>query len=192
MMAHPPELAEDLVGWFLPPACREEVLGDLWESCKNPVQYTMSALAVVPRVIFSQIRRNTDSWVLLLSTFAVAYSFSAGSASSNPAHPLLRLTIPSVPAILALLIRNGYASAEERRQRAITFDIVIAIGVAALTQLMLLAAFRSDLMLRGWWPSEGTAFSWLSIIVLRAIFPPRTKLSPTYRSLQIRGQWRSF
>ena len=183
MRVHPPELAEDLVGWFLPPACREEVLGDLWESCGNPIQYTISALAVVPRVIFSQIRRNTDSLVLLLSACAVAYSFSAGSASPNLTYPLLRLAIPSVPAILALLIRNGYASAEERRQRAITFDIVIAIGVAALTQLMLLATLRSDLMLRGWWPSEGTAFSWLFVILLRAIFPPGVKLPPAYRSL---------
>jgi hypothetical protein len=151
MMAHIPELAEDLVGWLLPPACREEVLGDLWESCKNPVQYTMNALAVVPRVIFSQIRRNTDSWVFLLTACGIAYSFSSGSASPSPhlAHPLLRLAIPSIPAILTLVIRNGYASAEERRQRAITVDIVIAIGVAALTQLMLLAAFRSDLMLHG-------------------------------------------
>jgi hypothetical protein len=186
MIAHPPELAETLVGWFLPPGCREEVLGDLWESCSNPVQYTMSALAVVPRVIFSQIRRNTDSWVFLLTAFGIAYSFSAGSPGPSPnlAHPLLRLAIPSIPAILTLLIRNGYAAAEERRQRAITIDIVIAIGVAALTQLMLLAAFRSDLMLRGWWPSEGTALSWFSIILLRALFPPGAKPSPTYRTLR--------
>jgi len=185
MMTHPPEFAEDLLGWFLPPACREEVLGDLWESCNNPVQYTMCALAVVPRVIFSQIRRNTDSWILLLTACAIAYSFSAGSAgpSADLAHPLLRLAIPSVRAILTLLIRNGFASLEDRRRRAITLDITVAMGVAALTQLILLAAFRYDLMLRGWWPSEGTALSWLSIILLRAIFPPGAKLAPTYRSL---------
>jgi hypothetical protein len=181
---YPPQQTEDLVAWFLPPACREEVLGDLCESCKSPAQYTMSALAVVPRVIFSQIRRNTDSWVFLFTACAIAYSFIAGSAGLSPdlAHPLLRLAIPSIPAILTLLIRNGYASAEERRQRAITFDIVIAIGVAAVTQLILLAAFRSDLMLHGWWPSEGTTLSWFSIILLRAIFPPGTKLLSTPRS----------
>ena len=186
MMAHPPEVAEDLVGWFLPPACREEVLGDLWESWKNPVQYAISALAVVPRVIFSQIRRNTDAWIFLLTTCGICYSVAAGvvdlSLESDP-NALLRLAIPAVPAVLILLIRNGFASLEDRRRRAITLDITIAMGVAALTQLILLAAFRSDLMLARWCPSGGTVLAWLFVILLRAIFPPGAKLAPTYRGL---------
>ena len=121
MMPHPPELAEDLVGWFLPPACREEVLGDLWESCKNPVQYTISALAVVPRVVVSQIRRNTDVWIFLLTTCGVCYSVAAGvfnlSLEGDP-NGILRLAIPVVPAVLILLIRNGFASLEDRRRRS--------------------------------------------------------------------------
>ena len=186
MMAHPPEFAEDLLGWFLPPACREEVLGDLWESCNNPVQYAMCALAVAPRVIASQIRRNTDAWIFLLTACSVCYSVAAGggnlSLEGDP-NALLRLAIPVVPAVLILLIRNGFASLEDRRRRAITLDVTIAMGVAALTQLILLAGFRSDLMLSRWCPSGGTVFAWLFVILLRAIFPPGSKLSPTYRSL---------
>jgi hypothetical protein len=186
MMPHPPELAEDLVGWFLPPACREEVLGDLWESCKNPVQYTISALAVVPRVVVSQIRRNTDVWIFLLTTCGVCYSVAAGvfnlSLEGDP-NGILRLAIPVVPAVLILLIRNGFASLEDRRRRAITLDITVAMGVAALTQLILLASFRSDLMLSRWCPTGGTVLAWLFIILLRAIFPPGAKLPTTYRSL---------
>ena len=171
---------------MLPPACREEVLGDLWESCKNPVQYTMSALAVIPRVIVSQIRRNTDAWIFLLTTCGVCYSVAAGvidlSLEGDP-NALLRLAIPSIPAVLILLVRNGFASLEDRRRRAITLDITVAMGVAALTQLILLAAFRSDLMLPRWCPSGGTVFAWLFVILLRAIFPPGTKVSPIYRTL---------
>ncbi len=185
MTTFPPQHAEDLVGQLLPPACREEVLGDLCESCQNAAQYMMSALAVVPRVIFSQIRRNTDSWVFLFTTCALAYSFIAGSAGLSPdlAHPLLRLAIPVVPALVALLICNGFAPVEERRQHAITFDIAIAMAAAAITQLILPAIFQTRLMLPGWWPSKGSVLSWLSIILLRAIFPPGAKLPPPRRSL---------
>jgi hypothetical protein len=180
-----PQHTEDLVALFVPPACREEVLGDLCESCKNPAEYTMSALAVVPRVIFSQIRRNTDSLVFLLTACAIAYSFIAGSAGLAPdsVNPFLRLAIPTVPALLSLLICNGFAPLEARRQHAITFDVVVAMAAASITQIILLATFQNNLMLRGWWPSEGTALSWFSIIMLRAIFPPGAKLPSMHRSL---------
>jgi hypothetical protein len=186
MMAHPPEFAEDLVGWFLPPACREEVLGDLCESYQNVFQYALGAATVIPRVTLSQIRRNTGAWIFLLTTCGVCYSVAAGvvnlSLKGDPS-ALLRLAIPVVPAVLILLIRNGFAALEDRRRRAITLDIVVAMGVAALTQLILFAASRYDLMLLRWWPSGDTALAWLFIIVLRAIFPPEAKLPPANRSL---------
>jgi hypothetical protein len=185
MRTNPPQLAEDMVGWFLPPACREEVLGDLFESCRNPLEYSSSAIAVIPRVIFSQIRRNTDSFVFLLTAGALAYSFIAGSAgiASGLSHPMLRLAIPIVPALLSLLLCNGFAPVEERRLRAVTFDIVVAMAAAAITQLALFVLLKRGLMLPGWVPSEGTALSWLAIILLRAMFPPGVKVSPTQWSL---------
>jgi hypothetical protein len=187
MTTYPPQFAEDLIASLLPPACREEVLGDLFESCRNPVEYGLSALAVVPRVIFSQIRRNTDSWIFLLTAGALAYSFIAGShgLSSGLAHPLLRLAIPLIPALLALLICNGFAPVEERRLHAVTFDIVVAGAAAAITQLVLLTILQTGLMLPGWCPSERTALSWVAIILLRALFPPGVKVpSSTRWSLQ--------
>jgi hypothetical protein len=178
-------LAEDLVGWFLPPSCREEVLGDLFESCRNPVEYGMSAIAVVPRVVFSQIWRNTDSWIFLLTAGALGYSFIAGSHGlAGLPHPLLRLAIPLVPALLALLICNGFAPIEERRLRAVTFDIVVAGASAAVTQLVLLTILQTSLMLPGWCPTERTALSWVAIILLRAIFPPGVKVPSTHWSPQ--------
>jgi len=185
-MEGPPELAENLVGWFLPPACREEVLGDLCERYENVIQYALGAATVVPRVILSQIRRNTGVWIFLLTTCSVCYSVAAGvvnlSLKGDPG-ALLRLAIPVVPAVLILLIRNGFAALEDRRRRAITLDIVVAMGVAAMTQLILFAASRSDLMLLRWCPSDGTVLAWLFIILLRAVFPPEAKLPPTPRNM---------
>ncbi len=185
MMTLSPQFAEDLVAYFLPPACREEVLGDLYETCRNPVEYAVGALAVVPRVVFSQIRRNTDSLVFLVTACAIVWSFIAGSAglTGNLAHPMLRLAIPIVPALVSLLLCNGFARTEERRLHAITFDIVIAMAAAAITQLYLVVTLQTGLMLPGWCPSEGTAWSWFAIIVLRAIFPPGVKLPLADRSL---------
>jgi hypothetical protein len=186
MNTHPPELAENLAGWLLPPACREEVLGDLCESYENALQYALGAATVVPRVIVSQIRRNTGAWSFLLTACGICYSVAAGvvnfSLDGSP-RTLLRLAIPVIPAVLILLVRNGFAALEDRRRRAITLDIVVAMGVAALTQLILFAASRSDLMLLRWCPSDGTALAWLFVIVLRAIFPPEAKLPSANRSL---------
>ena len=187
-MRCPPEIAEDFIGWFLPPACREEVLGDLYERYVNAAQYAASALTVTPRVIVSQIRRNTDAVIFLLTACAIAYSFVDGWADLpirtdlTDAATLLKVSIPTVAALLALLVRNGYADPESRRQRAITLDIAIAMGTAGLTQLVLLA-LHPDLMLLRWCPSQGTASAWLFTIVLRAIFPPEMRL-PTIQSVE--------
>jgi hypothetical protein len=186
-MAHPPEIVEDAVGWFLPPACREEVLGDLYEQYASAAQYAFNTLMVVPRVILSQIRRNTDARTFLATGCAICYSFAAGSADSSlrdfPLHAdsltLLRLAIPTVAALLVLLLRNGYADSETRRLRAITLDVAVAMGVAAFTQFALLVTMRPDLMLVRWCPSEGTVVSWLLAILLRAIFPPEMRTPAT-------------
>jgi len=175
-MTHPPEIVEDAIGWLLPPACREQVLGDLCERYISAARYAVDMLTVAPRVILSQIRRNTDARVFLATSCAICYSFAAGSADfSNPD--------PAIAALLVLLLRNGYADSESRRLRAITLDVALAIGVAAFTQLVMLAVFRSDLMLPHWCPSEGTVLGWLFAILLRAIFPPQMKLPSTYQGL---------
>ena len=188
-MTYPPEIVEDVVGWFLPPACREEVLGDLYERYVNAAQYAASVLNVTPRVIVSQIRRNTDAVIFLLTACAICYSFAAGWADL-PAYidltdqvRLLKIEIATVAALVALLVRNGYAALEERRQRAITLDIAVAMGVAGVTQLVLMAAARPDLMLLRWCPSKGTASAWLFIILLRAIFPPEMRVPRPMRGV---------
>ncbi len=201
-MAYPPEIIEDAVGWLLPSACREEVLGDLCEQYVDAARYAgeqyiaaaryaVNMLTVAPRVILSQIRRNTDARVFLATSCAICYSFAAGSADSSlrdfplraDALTLLRLAIPTLAALLVLLVRNGYADSESRRRRAITLDVAAAMGVAAVTQLVFLIASRPDLTLVRWCPSEGAVTGWLFAILLRAIFPPEMRLPATYRSL---------
>ena len=57
-------MIEKIVGIFIPPACREEVLGDLREKNDGAQLFLYDALRTIPFVIVSRIRRTTDSVVL--------------------------------------------------------------------------------------------------------------------------------
>lgn len=59
-----PEIIEKPLSLLIPPACREEVLGDLYEHCQSPSQFVRESLRVVPMIIFSRIRRTAEPQVL--------------------------------------------------------------------------------------------------------------------------------
>jgi hypothetical protein len=66
---------EMIVAWLVPPACREEVVGDLHECYRSPVQYFVEVIRTVPLVIASRIRRTADPHVLLIQTLSLYLSF---------------------------------------------------------------------------------------------------------------------
>ena len=43
MEARPPVLIDAIVRTLIPPACREHVVGDLWERYRSPAQFTLDA-----------------------------------------------------------------------------------------------------------------------------------------------------
>jgi len=59
MHSGPSKTAEAIVAIFVPPACREEVLGDLHERYRSPGQYAMDAVRTVPFVVYSRILRTS-------------------------------------------------------------------------------------------------------------------------------------
>ena len=58
METRPSPIVEAIVGACFPPACREEVLGDLYERYQSPTQYLSDALQTVPLVLASQVLRT--------------------------------------------------------------------------------------------------------------------------------------
>ena len=110
----PPKRIEKLLWFLLPPACREQVLGDLQEKCKSPREYTREGLAVVAPVIVSRIRRTTDYQLLLIEAFAIYGSFVAAAVYLGEKAFLYqhagfaRLALPTLVAVLAMLIGNAY------------------------------------------------------------------------------------
>jgi hypothetical protein len=62
----PPAWLERAVLALIPPLARETVAGDLCETYENPRQYAREALATIPFVIASQMRRNLNAPALLV------------------------------------------------------------------------------------------------------------------------------
>ncbi len=79
MPSGPSRRLETFVGYCIPPACREEVLGDLHEKYTGPWQYFALAMCVVPFVILSRIRRTTDLFLLLTEALLIYGSFLAAT-----------------------------------------------------------------------------------------------------------------
>jgi len=76
--ASPPKFLETLVRFLVPPARREQVLGDLQERYQSPLRYLADAVSVVPAVISSQLSmtpfpiRMLEALIVYLSVFADA------------------------------------------------------------------------------------------------------------------------
>jgi len=114
MRAGPSKIAEAIVAFFVPPACREEIVGDLHERYSSPWQYARDALVTVPLVISSRIRRTTDAHVFMLQVLAIYGSFLLAAwlkdrAFLNEPWGLLRLALPAGLMLVALILEDAYA-----------------------------------------------------------------------------------
>jgi hypothetical protein len=76
MPSGPSKTTVAVVAFLIPPACREEVLGDLHERFQSPSQYVADALFTITLIILSRIRRTADVEILLLQSFALYMSQS--------------------------------------------------------------------------------------------------------------------
>ena len=100
MSSGPSKIAETIVGVFVPPACREEVLGDLYERYRSAGRYGLDAARTVPLVIASRIRRTANAQVLPMQAFALYEAFLGAAWFTNRAFlserwGLPRLAIPT-------------------------------------------------------------------------------------------------
>ena len=185
-MPAPPRALETLVGMFIPPACREVVLGDLHERyilrLRTPgasgglLPYLADVLVTVPLVILSRIRRTTDFQVLLMEAFVLYLSFWGAAKFMDAAFlddrfGLLRLAIPAATALLALMLDDAYAMPGRRwPMRAIRAPL-FGLVMAFLSQAVL-ADGNPDLTLPRWilWCGAGTGL--LLVAAVRMLFPP--------------------
>jgi hypothetical protein len=174
MRSGPSKAAEAIVAVLLPPACRDEVLGDLHERYRAPLQYGWEAFHTIPLVIISRIRRTADPPVVLLQAIALYVSFlgaawlQGGTLLREPLVPL-RLALPAVVALLGLVLEDAYANPGGRRK--IARGPALAIALAALSQGMLVAS-KSYLGLPISITVYGSATGLILSSVVRILFPP--------------------
>jgi hypothetical protein len=119
---------------LIPPACREEVLGDLCERNATPRQYVHDVFRTVPLVIAGRIRRSSDSGliamhaiVLYLCFFGAAW-FEARRLLDEP-WGLWRLAVPCAAGLLALLLHDAYALLPAHPLRLLRGPMFVLAGV---------------------------------------------------------------
>jgi hypothetical protein len=147
MPSDPPKALERVVGLLLPPACREEVLGDLCEKYKSPWQYVTTAARVVPSVILSRIRRTTDFQVLVIETSVLYGAYIASAWHQNHAslhEPELRhLAIPTIETMAVLVLERAW----DQKFASIFTGVVVGISVyfdatGGFTGLLIISGVR--------------------------------------------------
>jgi hypothetical protein len=172
----PSKAAEAIVAVLLPPACREEVLGDLYERYRSPARYGVEAACTVPLVILSRIRRTADPQVLLMHAFAWYVSFLGAArvtdgALLNAQWGLVRLAIPAAIAVLTLMLEDAYARPRQRSALQLARGPVLGLGCALLSQGMFRMS-NPDLALPAWITLYGCAAGLLLSSAVRLLFPP--------------------
>jgi len=175
-MAVPPRVLQAIVAIFIPPACREEVLGDLHERCTSPVQYCRESLLTVPLVIQSRIRRTTDpplllmhALVLYLSYFTVAWLIDRAALYDQ--WGLLRLALPGLVTLLGLILEDAYAKPGHRSPLRMTRGPLLGLAWAFLLEAAL-GSGHSGLTLPFWIALCGGSLGLLLTSAIRLLFSP--------------------
>jgi len=183
MRTAPPKSIEKLVGFFIPPACREEVLGDLHERFLSTPRYVVYALMTVPLVLLSRIRRTTDAVVFLMEAIVLYSSYLAAAFSLDQnlltyASGFCRLGLPAAISMSTLMFADAYANPRNRSPLKPMLGPALATAFAWLSQAVLLAGL-ADFMLPRSVMVAGSSLGLLLVSSLRLLFAPAVNI-PAY------------
>jgi hypothetical protein len=174
MESGPPKIIETLLAWLIPPASREEVLGDLRERYENQARYLAEAIGTIPCVIYSRIRRTTDPVVALMQGVSMYTAFvMAASWLDRPLladeRGFLRLAIPPCVGLLTLTLADAYSNPKRRWPLKPLFGAILAVA-AALAWEVYLDRWGLPVPVLAW----GSGMSALLASTIRLMFPPIT------------------
>jgi hypothetical protein len=162
MEARPPELISRAVGILIPSCVREEVTGDLCERYKSPMQYLKEVVTMLPHLIASQIRRNTNAPMFGVQAFLLFFCFggfvAAGDAAALDVPRWLRAALPTLVALGALLLRDAYRENASKPAWKAGFDVVTVIITVLASQALLVALSGAEILSADWLLSPRRAF----------------------------------
>jgi len=176
----PSRVLEAIVGLLTPPVCREIVLGDLYERYRSPLHYISDAWYAIPCVVYSRVRRTADPGVLLMDAMLLYVCFIAAAWRLDPQLlygrlGLVRLAIPVVPALIALMLGDAYArpvevTGKRSPMRPMT-QAMLGIGFACFAQAAFSAAGFAFAL--PWWIMLlGGGFGVIALSTIGMLFPP--------------------
>jgi hypothetical protein len=178
MESGPSKIAEAVVYWLLPPACREEVLGDMRERNVSSAQYFVEAICIVPCVIYSRIRRTADA-VLSLMVAASTYTAFMMSAWWLDRELLFReygyarVAIPPAIFLVAIILADAYSDPKKRWPLKPLFGPTLGLALTYAVELNHRWALPASVL------ACGAALSVLLVSTLRLLFPPVTERPQT-------------
>lgn len=184
MSQGPPKAIEAVVALLIPPARREEVLGDLQERYQGTAQYVIDALGTVPHVVASQIRRTTDPRIVIFEALALYISFVTAPAPPHgrplifepglqpslhfAAGPLL-IAVPVVIALVVLRFVDAYSRPEKRTQRVSALELLLAVAIAYAAEELLRMSHPALALPRGVLLQGGVLAAFLIWVLRRTI-----------------------
>ena len=178
MKITPPKWAEALVGLLIPPASRDDVLGDLHERYAGPRQYLFDAVCTVPWVIVSKIRRTTTPRMFLMEGLVLFLSFLAAaryrdSIILTDGRGLWWLAISTAIGMAALVLADAYARVSQRWALASIRGAVLGVGFTVLFQVIL-STVNGNLAIPAWISFAGGTTGVVLLSIVRMLFPPVT------------------
>lgn len=174
MESGPPKIIEAFVYWLVPPACREEVLGDMRERNQNVAQYLIEAACTVPLVIYSRIRRTTDALVALMEVLSTYTAFVVAAWWLDHAMLLnddsfARLALPPLIFLVTIMLADAYSNPAKRWPLKPLFGPILGFAFTYAVEMIHHWALPASVL------SWGGAMSVLLLSMLRLTFPPVTE-----------------
>jgi hypothetical protein len=155
---------EKIIGWLIPPASREEVLGDLRERCG--ARMVGEAVRVIPFVIASRIRRTADAVIVVMEALMLFASFVLAAVWLDRGllfapSGFACLEIPVAIILITVIFADAYANPKKRSplrpMLAPFFGLALAVAVPALPKPVMI-----------WGGMVGA----ILVATLRFLFPP--------------------
>jgi hypothetical protein len=129
----PPDSLERLLRLLVPPASREDVMGDLHERYISSWQYLADALRTVPFVLASRIRRTCNLPLMIVLALYLQFVVFQGNAQQ----PGPTATLPTVLAMLALVLRDAYRTLTPTWPRQAAMDVLTVAVTVVLGETVL-------------------------------------------------------
>jgi hypothetical protein len=167
-------IVEALVYWLLPPACREEVLGDMRERNRSSAQYLVEATVTVPCAIYSRIRRTADAVLTLMAALSIYTAFVMSARWLDPEllfreYGFARVAIPTAIFLVAIILADAYSDPKKRWPLKPLFGPIFGLALTYAVELNHRWSLPAPVL--AW----GGAVSVLLVSTLRLRFPPVTE-----------------